>query len=145
MCIFFFLMIRRPPRSTLFPYTTLFRSDVPANSVNEVVSANSKTVSVTRYLPYSEIGIGHFGSRCHSCRTSVNGVETIRIYIIRQTRRTTYTRNNSGLMRRNPQLCHSFMQRIYKSVIAVSRTPAWLSEFIILHGIYFFAHLLFLQ
>src|SRR5882757_2960344 len=26
--IFFFLMIRRPPRSTLFPYTTLFRSDL---------------------------------------------------------------------------------------------------------------------
>src|SRR6202158_6362241 len=26
--IFFFLMIRRPPRSTLFPYTTLFRSVV---------------------------------------------------------------------------------------------------------------------
>src|SRR3712207_7492890 len=28
--IFFFLMIRRPPRSTLFPYTTLFRSPGPA-------------------------------------------------------------------------------------------------------------------
>src|SRR6266536_4802949 len=27
--IFFFLMIRRPPRSTLFPYTTLFRSAGP--------------------------------------------------------------------------------------------------------------------
>src|SRR5260221_12817443 len=26
--VFFFLMIRRPPRSTLFPYTTLFRSVV---------------------------------------------------------------------------------------------------------------------
>src|SRR3712207_8047463 len=26
---FFFLMIRRPPRSTLFPYTTLFRSIAP--------------------------------------------------------------------------------------------------------------------
>src|SRR6266496_6107673 len=26
LCAFFFLMIRRPPRSTLFPYTTLFRS-----------------------------------------------------------------------------------------------------------------------
>src|SRR2546430_12118686 len=26
---FFFLMIRRPPRSTLFPYTTLFRSRTP--------------------------------------------------------------------------------------------------------------------
>src|SRR6266480_5893169 len=28
--LFFFLMIRRPPRSTLFPYTTLFRSLEPA-------------------------------------------------------------------------------------------------------------------
>src|SRR3712207_8486123 len=30
MClhVFFFLMIRRPPRSTLFPYTTLFRSRI---------------------------------------------------------------------------------------------------------------------
>src|SRR5258708_25241818 len=28
-CFFFFLMIRRPPRSTLFPYTTLFRSECP--------------------------------------------------------------------------------------------------------------------
>src|SRR5476649_2986442 len=28
---FFFLMIRRPPRSTLFPYTTLFRSCGPAS------------------------------------------------------------------------------------------------------------------
>src|SRR3712207_7337346 len=28
--LFFFLMIRRPPRSTLFPYTTLFRSPAPA-------------------------------------------------------------------------------------------------------------------
>src|SRR2546430_9864902 len=27
LSFFFFLMIRRPPRSTLFPYTTLFRSE----------------------------------------------------------------------------------------------------------------------
>src|SRR3712207_7526998 len=31
MAFVFFLMIRRPPRSTLFPYTTLFRSDVASN------------------------------------------------------------------------------------------------------------------
>src|SRR3712207_7840674 len=30
MFVFFFLMIRRPPRSTLFPYTTLFRSISPS-------------------------------------------------------------------------------------------------------------------
>src|SRR2546430_9029542 len=31
--LFFFLMIRRPPRSTLFPYTTLFRSHVIADRI----------------------------------------------------------------------------------------------------------------
>src|SRR5438874_12304515 len=42
---FFFLMIRRPPRSTLFPYTTLFRSDrvrharVPAPEFRSDVAA----------------------------------------------------------------------------------------------------------
>src|SRR5712692_12111389 len=32
---FFFLMIRRPPRSTLFPYTTLFRSPRPKLTLEE--------------------------------------------------------------------------------------------------------------
>src|SRR2546430_15694502 len=32
---FFFLMIRRPPRSTLFPYTTLFRSEDDARTPHE--------------------------------------------------------------------------------------------------------------
>src|SRR5260370_6592929 len=31
---FFFLMIRRPPRSTLFPYTTLFRSSAEAEGLS---------------------------------------------------------------------------------------------------------------
>src|SRR3712207_8799049 len=35
--MFFFLMIRRPPRSTLFPYTTLFRSVVGAVHAGRVV------------------------------------------------------------------------------------------------------------
>src|SRR5256885_4134860 len=34
---FFFLMIRRPPRSTLFPYTTLFRSAVSVGFSAHVV------------------------------------------------------------------------------------------------------------
>src|SRR2546427_11725242 len=37
---FFFLMIRRPPRSTLFPYTTLFRSQIS-------MTAGTGPVSVT--------------------------------------------------------------------------------------------------
>src|SRR3712207_7918190 len=42
MC-FFFLMIRRPPRSTLFPYTTLFRS--PLAKLAKDVSAGAVLVA----------------------------------------------------------------------------------------------------
>src|SRR2546422_4418648 len=35
---FFFLMIRRPPRSTLFPYTTLFRSTTSLNNLANMLS-----------------------------------------------------------------------------------------------------------
>src|SRR5438876_11430194 len=35
LLFFFFLMIRRPPRSTLFPYTTLFRSQEAVQNQNE--------------------------------------------------------------------------------------------------------------
>src|SRR5688572_33444521 len=45
---FFFLMIRRPPRSTLFPYTTLFRS--PASWVSSLRYARR---SGCRTLPSS--------------------------------------------------------------------------------------------
>src|SRR5271165_7271368 len=39
---FFFLMIRRPPRSTLFPYTTLFRSSKPAPNPRKPQLSNCK-------------------------------------------------------------------------------------------------------
>src|SRR3712207_7326866 len=43
-------MIRRPPRSTLFPYTTLFRSvgkhEVPVSSVAEIVGLNGFFVAL---------------------------------------------------------------------------------------------------
>src|SRR2546422_10733446 len=39
---FFFLMIRRPPRSTLFPYTTLFRSHFSAPLFDRLATATVK-------------------------------------------------------------------------------------------------------
>src|SRR5690348_17605988 len=37
IAFFFFLMLRRPPRSTLFPYTTLFRSPVNSHDLAGLV------------------------------------------------------------------------------------------------------------
>src|SRR3989454_9739170 len=45
--LFFFLMIRRPPRSTLFPYTTLFRSLVAQAVVPEDYGGDSPFVPVS--------------------------------------------------------------------------------------------------
>src|SRR3712207_6879226 len=42
-CVFFFLMIRRPPRSTLFPYTTLFRSPRDAGVATECLGQRENT------------------------------------------------------------------------------------------------------
>src|SRR3712207_9234126 len=48
---FFFLMIRRPPRSTLFPYTTLFRSSRKVGAVyeQEVPEGELEDVRVDRF------------------------------------------------------------------------------------------------
>src|SRR3712207_2567598 len=49
---FFFLMIRRPPRSTLFPYTTLFRSPrVHARSAGALVRV-PRAAGGPRLLPW---------------------------------------------------------------------------------------------
>src|SRR5256885_15291423 len=45
---FFFLMIRRPPRSTLFPYTTLFRSICFALHNVNIADLETKTITELR-------------------------------------------------------------------------------------------------
>src|SRR2546430_7377549 len=42
--MFFFLMIRQPPRSTLFPYTTLFRSRVAAGGAQPLVATRGPAI-----------------------------------------------------------------------------------------------------
>src|SRR5471030_3410813 len=61
---FFFLMIRRPPRSTLFPYTTLFRSGqrVGAGRASEGERAHRRPVQLDRKstrLNSSHLGISY--------------------------------------------------------------------------------------
>src|SRR6266511_6485760 len=48
---FFFLMIRRPPRSTLFPYTTLFRSARSAATCGAGGRAGDPEAEANRHRP----------------------------------------------------------------------------------------------
>src|SRR2546430_4019927 len=54
---FFFLMIRRPPRSTLFPYTTLFRSGQPAGS--SVSDPEANRVERNQFIQAVSVEVGH--------------------------------------------------------------------------------------
>src|SRR2546423_3570368 len=49
--LFFFLMIRRPPRSTLFPYTTLFRSRFPPTLERMLAAPGTKLALSPDYQP----------------------------------------------------------------------------------------------
>src|SRR5688572_31069298 len=51
--LFFFLMLRRPPRSTLFPYTTLFRSDL----MNEA-GVSGMRFSISETAKWGDVTVG---------------------------------------------------------------------------------------
>src|SRR2546422_4368236 len=58
---FFFLMIRRPPRSTLFPYTTLFRSRLVDLLEHPVISNDVEGYPLHRTSLWSQLyGRAHF-------------------------------------------------------------------------------------
>src|SRR2546427_11950693 len=50
--VLFFLMIRRPPRSTLFPYTTLFRSLPPGAGDAALRAAQQRRAELEQYDPH---------------------------------------------------------------------------------------------
>src|SRR2546427_5765978 len=54
-CCFFFLMIRRPPRSTLFPYTTLFRSRLTRPKLSWRSISRSSLLTMR---PRASVGLG---------------------------------------------------------------------------------------
>src|SRR5687768_18550341 len=62
---FFFLMIRRPPRSTLFPYTTLFRSRTrsPGRSAVRSAAGSARALRACRRRPAPRGGRGAGSAR----------------------------------------------------------------------------------
>src|SRR5207253_10540207 len=81
---FFFLMIRPPPRSTLFPYTTLFRSEI----FNLLDRANFN-------LPDSFLGSPSFGrilrSEEHTSELQSRGHLVCRLLLEKKKKKTTFT------------------------------------------------------
>src|SRR5256886_9690922 len=87
-------MIRRPPRSTLFPYTTLFRSEldprylfthtvlgqayVAASRCDEAVSALESAVNLSGGLAFTTAALGHAYARAGKRREARKVLETLK-------------------------------------------------------------------
>src|SRR2546422_5973065 len=69
--LFFFLMIRRPPRSTLFPYTTLFRSQAWRSRLGDriaiVLAHLFRTAPGARGQMHESAGVHECDVRCEFC------------------------------------------------------------------------------
>src|SRR5688572_33485429 len=66
--LFFFIMIRRPPRSTLFPYTTLFRSKLRSHDAHvrdhgKYCGSSERHGLLDVQLPIAKGVVGRGGSR----------------------------------------------------------------------------------
>src|SRR5688572_33437390 len=85
--LYFFLMIRRPPRSTLFPYTTLFRSDSDAGGAAQSAKRCPKSV---RYRYSNERPVS---ALCHSLR-----VDTVPSPTSRSEEHTSELQSQSNLV-----------------------------------------------
>src|SRR2546428_4680812 len=77
-------MIRRPPRSTLFPYTTLFRSVAPRGAAVEILSAflpNRRPIRIDAYL------LRRMGGQCR--RQALLRQEHRNLCVVDQDRKST--------------------------------------------------------
>src|SRR5688572_32600274 len=79
---FFFLMIRRPPRSTLFPYTTLFRS---------VCELLRQRILDSGYAPGQALSIDGLRSEEHTSELQSQSNLVCRLLL---EKKKTYTNNN---------------------------------------------------
>src|SRR3712207_8498472 len=97
---FFFLMIRRPPRSTLFPYTTLFRSEraavhLPARRQRERVEGHVRGGDhVVRQALAHEGAQDRKSTRLNSSHANISYA----VFCLKKKKKTNITHNNTSFI-----------------------------------------------
>src|SRR5256885_11552382 len=78
--LFFFLMIRRPPRSTLFPYTTLFRSRI--ERIGDLHQRSRRSGLVRNARPGAGANLGSHRCERSEERTRLNSSHLVISYAV---------------------------------------------------------------
>src|SRR2546430_9815134 len=104
---FFFLMIRRPPRSTLFPYTTLFRSKSPEDTLMDFVLADKAQSGAIYFMaseedlrtglsqPWTSIGQGWLRDRKSTRLNSSHSQISYAVFCLKKKRQSPHSRARS--------------------------------------------------
>src|SRR5437899_10007683 len=88
---FFFLMIRRPPRSTLFPYTTLFRSPYALRMTTVILGTVASDVAYSilapcRMMPCFSTAEDRKSTRLNSSHLGISYA----VFCLKKKKNTTY-------------------------------------------------------
>lgn len=97
---------------------------IASYGVDKVVAADSKSVAVTRNLPYGHLGIGNLEACRDGGCTSVDGMETIGVHVIGQTGRASDAGDDGSAVRRYADFGHGLVQGVEDGVVAAAGTPA---------------------
>src|SRR2546430_11594440 len=102
-------MIRRPPRSTLFPYTTLFRSDEADAGKARIVSVKTATAEIRRMV-FSRVERINTDEHQDRKSTRLNSSHSQISYAVfclkkKKTNISTYTHDIHNLSNHTPYTC----------------------------------------
>src|SRR5947208_8662126 len=91
--LFFFLILRRPPRSTLFPYTTLFRSPYDGTPLAAVFQGTAEHAE--RAI---ESAVRAFGDRKSTRLNSSHQIISYAVFCLKKKKRKITNRSISNMM-----------------------------------------------
>src|SRR2546422_4132758 len=126
-------MIRRPPRSTLFPYTTLFRSPVveeqdrdvhvPPERVQHVVAADREPVAVPRHDEHLEIRARQPEPGGDGRRAAVDRMEPVGVHVVREAARAADPRDEDDVLLGDAEVRHRLLHRREDRVVPAPGAP----------------------
>src|SRR3712207_6975253 len=98
-------MIRRPPRSTLFPYTTLFRSPRPTPEGSAPARDASETTDISTTVLHSSL-VRRRGSLCCRSEEHTSELQSRQYLVCRLLLEKKNTKHTSELQSRQILICH---------------------------------------
>src|SRR5258708_25074431 len=107
LLLFFFLMIRRPPRSTLFPYTTLFRSLKSKVLILMIKSCLYLSSGERSSTGNKHLALTRFRSEEHTSELQSPDHLVCRLLLEKKKKKGRRCDDNSALLQRDSNMLHA--------------------------------------